>query len=171
MGVFAVFGWVLLACAMPDLAPRTLSMDRHAPDLFVALVAYLALRSDGLDVVPWAIAIGVAQDCASLDPLGTHAFVLGFVGFVFARREGASSRARVRGPGLGITIAGAALLAHVLYVVRMIPVLRVGPSFVGLLAGAPAALWTAVFAWPLLALLDRAHAFDGVTGRPRGLPA
>ena len=103
-------------------------MDRHAPDLFVALVAYLALRSDGLDVVPWAIAIGFAQDCASLDPLGAHAFVLGFVGFVFARPEGASSRARVRGPGLGITIVGAALLAHVLYVVRMFPVLRGGPE-------------------------------------------
>src|SRR5262249_27435233 len=60
-------------------------IDRHAPDLYVALAAYLALRARTISVVKWGILLGCLKDCASLDPLGTHAFVLGATTFLFAR--------------------------------------------------------------------------------------
>ena len=169
MAVLALFGWVLLACAAPDLAPSLLGWERHAPDLFVALAVYLAVRSDGLDVVAWGIALGLAQDCVSLDPLGTHAFVVGLVTLLFARGRGSFERSS--GLGLGFSLFGGTLLAHGLYVLRMIPVLREGPTLPGLLAGAPVGLWTTLWAWPLLALLEKAHAFDDLTGRRHGLSA
>lgn len=171
MGVLVLFAWVVLATAVPDAAPHWLAIDRHAPDLFVAMVAYLALRSDGHGVVPWGIALGAAKDCVSIDPLGTHAFVLGTVAYVLARRR--SSFDTTTGVSRALTVAGAVLLARVLYILRCLPLQLHGPSFSfsQLLDALPSALWTAVFSWPLMALLDGTGALDDVTGRRRGLSA
>jgi rod shape-determining protein MreD len=169
VGLVALLAWVLFAVAVPDLAPTWASMDRHAPDLFVALAVYLALKSDGVGVVAWGIVLGLLKDCVSLDPLGTHAFTIGTVTFLFARRRGRTEV--VRGPAVAVSVAGGVLVAHALYVLRMIPVLREGPSFASLLSGAPVALWTALAAWPLLSLCDRLHAFDDLAASDRGVPA
>lgn len=167
MGPLVLLALALLAAAVPDAAPHLWAIDRHAPDLFLALAAYLALRGRGYEAVPWAIGLGALKDCASLDPLGTHAFVLGTVAFLLS--SGRERSGKVRGVTRALAVAGAGALAHAIYLVRSIPVTNELPTASALLAGLPIGLWTAVFAAPLLALLDRTGALDDLAGRRRGV--
>lgn len=170
MGLLAFLGWIVLASAAPDLAPRALGIDRHAPDLFLALAVYLPLRGRGFASVKWAILLGFAKDAHSLDPLGTHAFVLGTVAWVVAReaRGGAPSE----GIGRLVRVAVASVLATWLLALRLLPVTDVRiPARELFLASLPTAFWTAVACGPLFPLLDRLQAFDGLSGRLRGVPA
>jgi cell shape-determining protein MreD len=113
--------------------------------------------------VRWGILLGLLLDCTSLDPLGTHAFVLGAVTFLFCRRSG-SSRG-VTGALVPLTVAAATVVARVLSVVRCLPLHRDFAVADPLLAAFPTALWTALASWPLLALLDKTRAVDDLTGR------
>jgi rod shape-determining protein MreD len=162
-----------LAAAVPDLAPRALGLDRFPPDLFVGLVAYLALRGRGEGVVLWACLVGVAKDAASLDPLGTHAFVLGALAWLLARDEGRGrgDRRPLAGVSRAVAVAGAVLLAQVLYAARTWPVGGRLPSFGTFLEAFPVALSTAVVLAPLFALLDRTGALDDLAGRTDALRA
>jgi len=169
MGLLVLLALALLAAAVPDAAPHVLSIDRHPPDLFLALAAYLALRGRGYEAVPWAMALGALKDCASLDPLGTHAFVLGTVALLLSSgRERAGS---VRGVTRAFAVGAAGVLAHAISLVRSIPVTGEMPTAAAFLDGLPIGLWTAVFAAPLLALLDRTGALDDLAGRRRGVPS
>ncbi len=169
MGILVLLALSIVAAAVPDAAPHVLAIDRHPPDLFLALAAYLALRGRGYEAVPWAVGLGALQDCASLDPLGTHAFVLGTVAFLLS--SGRDHAGRMGGVTRAFAVAGAGALAHVLYLVRSIPVTSSLPTASALLDGLPIGLWTAVFAAPLLALLDRTGALDDLAGRRRGVPS
>ena len=169
MGLLVLLALALLAAAVPDAAPHVLAIDRHPPDLFLALAAYLALRGRGYEAVPWAMALGALKDCASLDPLGSHAFVLGTVALLLSSgRERAGS---VRGVTRAFAVGAAGVLAHALSLVRSIPVTGEVPTAAAFLDGLPIGLWTAVFAAPLLALLDRTGALDDLAGRRRGVPS
>ena len=77
MGLIVLVFWLVLAAGLPDLLPRAFGLSAHAPDLWTALVVYLACRGRGYAAVGWGIVIGLLEDCHSLDPLGTHGFVLG----------------------------------------------------------------------------------------------
>ena len=168
MGLLVVFALAVLACAVPDLAPPFLGISRHCPDLFVAVAVNLGLRGKGAGALGAAVALGLLQDCASLDPLGTHAFVLGFIAYVFQRPE---RDERVNGASRAILVALGSLLAHVLLLVRLLVVTRGGLGFSSIGGAFPTALWTALASWPLFSLLDRTHALDDFGGRRRGLPA
>ena len=169
MGVLVLGLLAIVASALPDACPTFLGIASAPPDLFLAVVALLAIRGSGPGAVPWAIALGIAKDATSLDPLGTHAFVLGTTALLLGRERPVA--AVPHGAGRAVAVAGAALLAHALYVVRMIPVFRAGPSFASFLVGFPVALWTALLTWPLLSVLERTRALDDLVGRSRGLPA
>jgi rod shape-determining protein MreD len=160
---------VLVAAALPDACPAFAGISSAPPDLFLATAVLLALRGSGPRAAPWAILLGLAKDATSLDPLGTHAFVLGTTALLLGRERLLTEPPR--GAARALTVAGAALLAHALYVVRSIPVHRSGPSVASLLAGFPTALWTALLTWPILSLLERTGALDDLVGRNRGLPA
>jgi rod shape-determining protein MreD len=163
VGVVVLLGLVVLASAVPDLAPSFLAIDAHPPDLWVAIVVYLALRGRGLAALPWAVALGLARDSLSVDPLGTHAFVLGTVAFVLARRH--ASGAPPDGPARLAILFTATSCASALYVLRLLPVAEARPPASALLDAVPIALWTTLFAGPLFALLDRARLLDDVAGR------
>jgi rod shape-determining protein MreD len=163
VGPFVVFAWAILAGALPDVAPARFGLDRAPPDLWVALAAYLGLRGTGYHVVTWGIVLGLLVDCTSLDPLGTHAFVLGTVTFVFARPRGASRGAS--GALVPLAVAAATVLARVLYALRCLPLHQDAPVWGTIVGGFPAALSTALVSWPLLLLLDRTGAVRDLTGR------
>jgi cell shape-determining protein MreD len=168
MGVLALFAWGVLASAFPDAAPTWLSIDRHAPDLWAALAVWLGTRANGHGAVAWAALLGGLKDACSLDPLGTHAFTLAVVTFAFVRKRGVPPR----GASLAMAVFSGTLLAHAVYVLRSVPLHRGGPVLANLVAGFPTALWTALFAWPLLTLVDRAGLMNDLVGRRRGgLPA
>jgi rod shape-determining protein MreD len=170
MGLLALVGWIVLASAVPDLVPRTLGIADHAPDLFLALAVYLPLRGRGFSSVKWAILLGLAKDVHSLDPLGTHAFVLGTVAWVVAR----GTRSGVPADGIGrlVRVGIASVLATWLLALRLLPVTEVRMPLSDLFLGAfPVALWTALACGPLFALLDGLRLFDDLSGRLRGLPA
>ncbi len=154
---------MLLATAIPDLSPQVLSIDRHPPDLWVAAALYLAFRARAFKAVGWAIAIGLVRDSVSLDPLGTHAFVLGTIAFLFA--EGRSQRGRVEGMTRLMLVGAGALLAGWLYLVRILPlgggVVTAG-AFVDVL---PGVFWTMLLAAGLYPTLDRFHLLDELCGR------
>lgn len=169
MGLLVLLAWAVLAGAVPDLSVARLGLDRAPPDLWVAMATFLALKGSGYHVVKWGILLGLLADCASLDPLGTHAFVLGTVTFLFARRHG--DVRGVTGALVPLSIALATIVARVLYVVRCLPLHRDGPVLAPLLAAFPAALTTALVSWPLLVLLERAGALDDLTGRRRAARA
>ena len=169
MGALVLLLLVVVAGAVPDLCPSLAGISAHPPDLLVALAAYLSLRGSGYGAVPWSIGLGFAKDAMSLDPLGTHAFVLGAVSLLLVRDR--SGEAPARGLLRAGAVALAALFAHVVAVLRSVPVSREGFSLAGLLAGFPVALWTGLLTWPLLSLLDRTAALDGLAGRARGLSA
>ena len=166
MGVLVLLLWAVVACAVPDAMPARLSIDRHAPDLFVALAAYLAVRGRGLHVVQWGILLGALKDCASLDPLGTHAFVLGATTLLFARSRDDDDAPAPSGASLAVSVAAATLVAGVLYAVRLLPMRVGGPGAWRLVLDAfPTALWTALVSWPLLSLLQRTGGVDDLLGR------
>lgn len=168
MGPLALILWLVLAAGLPDLLPAALGLARHAPDLWVALVVYLACRGRGYAAVGWGIVVGLLRDAQSLDPLGTHGFVLGVVGLLFA--EGRRDRGEVAGLSRWLCVGGGVIAAGWIYQLRMLP-LGVGLSLPGLLDVVPTALWTALAAAPLCASADRLGALDDLCGRSRGLPA
>ena len=169
MALFALWCFVLLASALPGLMPGVLSLETYPPDPWLLLVAYLALRGRGYSAVGWAIAIGIVQDALSLDPLGTHAFVLGFVAFVFS--EGRRHRSPPAGAGRVLATFGAALLAGWLCVLRLLPVGGHAIEVADVFRAVPTAFWTTVLAAGLYPLLDHYQVFDDLLGRRRGLPA
>jgi rod shape-determining protein MreD len=168
VALLALVLWVLLAAGLPDLVPPRLGLERYTPDLWVALVVYLASRGRGYAAVGWGIAVGLLRDAQSLDPLGTHGFVLGLVGFLFA--EGRSDRGALGGGLRAVCVLAGTLAAAWIYVLRMLPV---GGGLVAgdLLAAFPTALWTLAAALPLYATADRLRLFDDLIGRAHGLPA
>jgi hypothetical protein len=168
VGVLVLFAWAVVASALPDAVPGWLGLDRHAPDLFVALAVWLGTRTANPGAVGWAALLGAAKDAVSLDPLGTHAFTLGFVAWAFLRRSGGPAP---RGLALALCVAGGALLGHATLVLRSMPVARDGPGLEALAAAPAIALWTALWSAPALALLDRTRALDDLVGRRGGLPA
>lgn len=168
MSYVAVFGLVLLAQAAPDLCPAWLGLHRHPPDLWVVLVAYLAFRGRGYRAVGWGIGLGLIRDALSLDPLGTHAFILGMVAFLFC--EGSRRRGAIDGLlGLLLTFA-AALLAGWLYPLRVLPA-GGALSWAAFGQAVPVALTTTLAAALLHPLFDRYHLLDEIGARARGLPA
>jgi cell shape-determining protein MreD len=170
MGLLALACWIVLASAVPDLAPRRFGIAAHAPDLFLALAVYLPLRGRGFSSVKWAILLGFAKDAHSLDPLGTHAFVLGTVAWVVAR--GVRTGVPCAGPGRLVRVAVASVLATWLLAFRLLPVTEVRmPLSAVFLDAFPIALWTALACGPLFPVLDRLRLFDDLAGRLRGLPA
>ena len=46
MSLIVLFLLVLLAVALPDLCPDVMGLSEHAPNLWVALALYLALRTN-----------------------------------------------------------------------------------------------------------------------------
>lgn len=154
---------VVLASAVPDLCPSTLSIDRHAPDLFLATVVFLVVRGRGFSALPYAILVGLARDCLSVDPLGTHAFVLGTVAFVLVRTRSGSV------PPTGVArlakTFAASLGASALYYLRLLPVAEARAPVSTLLDALPVALWTTLAAAPLFTLLDHLRVLDSTAGR------
>ena len=135
--------------------------------MFLLVVLYLTLRAPGYHAVPWAIGIGLVRDSLSLDPLGTHGFVLGAVAFLFA--EGRARRGIVRGGlRLGFVALGA-LLSGWLYLIRVLPLGGDVVTFGAFLDVFPVALWTAVLSGALYPFLDRYRLLDDLCGRPRAL--
>jgi rod shape-determining protein MreD len=171
VGALVLLLLTFAAVAVPDLAPRFLGLDRFPPDLLAALAVYLALRGRGEGVVLWGCLLGAAKDATSLDPLGTHAFVLGAVAWLFARDRERGGTDSVVGVSRAVAVAAGVLAAHALYALRAWPVGGRGVSLGALLAAFPTAVTTAVVAAPLFALLDRTGALDDVAGRPDALRA
>jgi rod shape-determining protein MreD len=168
VGVVMLVLWVVLAAGLPDMLPRAWGLERHAPDLWVALVLYMACRGRGYAAVGWGIVVGLLRDAHSLDPLGTHAFVLGLVGLLFA--EGRSERGTIVGSTRALCVLLGVVAAGWIYMLRMLPLggaLSLGDA----LAVFPTALWTTLLSLPLFASTDRLQAFDDLLGRSRGLPA
>ncbi len=163
MGLLVLLAWAVLAGAVPDVVVPRLGAFGAPPDLYVALATFLALKGNGVHAVKWGILLGLLADCASLDPLGTHAFVLGSVAFLFARRHGDARP--VGGVLVPLSVALATVVARVLYVVRCLPLHQGGPVLDPLRSALPAALATALVSWPLLLLLERSGAIDDLTGR------
>ena len=165
MGFLVLFALAVLACAVPDFAPAALGIHRHAPDLFAAVAVSLGLRGRGSGALAGAVVLGLLQDCASLDPLGTHAFVLGLVAFVFQRSDGGEP---MRGASRALLVALGTLLAHALLWLRLLVIMQASPGFASIGQAFPTALWTALASWPLLSLMDRTHALDDFGGGRRG---
>ena len=154
---------MLVAAALPDYMPATLGIDRHPPDLWVVAALYLVFRARGFRAVGWAVLIGLVRDCVSLDPLGTHAFVLGCTAFFFC--EGHTARGRIEGGGRALLAGLGVLAAGWLYLVRILPL---GGGIVDLGAFVdvfPVALWSAVMAAGLYPLIDRMGLLDEICGR------
>lgn len=163
MGVAVLVLWAVLASALPDAMPARWSIDRHAPDLFVAFAVWLGVRGTGVHVVGWSVVLGLFADAASLDPLGTHAFTLGLVTMLCWRPRG--DRRAKAGAGLAAAVAGGTVLARVVGALRALPLHREADLPGAFAASLPTALWTALASWPLLALLDRTGLADDLTGR------
>ena len=161
---------MLAALAVPAYCPERLGLASHPPDLWVAAVTYAALRARGYRGVGIGVGLGLVRDCLSLDPLGTHAFVLGTVAYLFS--EGRYGRAPLLGLPRALFTFLAALLAGWLYVIRLLPMGAEAPSLAESLHAVPTALFTTVAAVLLVyPVLDRTQALDDLLGRRRGLPA
>jgi rod shape-determining protein MreD len=169
LSLVVLLALMLLATALPDLSPPFLAIARHPPDLWVAAALYLALRGRGYRAVGWAILIGLVRDSVSLDPLGTHAFVLGTVAFLFA--EGRRQRGRLDGGSRLALVGLGTLVAGWLYLLRILPLGGEGVTFAAFLDAFPVALWTVVLAAGLYSLLDRFRLLDELCGRTRAFPA
>lgn len=169
MSLVVLLVLMLLASAMPDLCPPLLSIQRHPPDLWLVAALYLAFRARGFKAVGWAVMIGLARDSVSLDPLGTHAFVLGTTAFFFA--EGRRQRGRVHGPVRLALTAAACAFAGWLYLLRILPLGGGAVTFAAFLDVIPVALWTTVLAAGLYPLLDRYRLLDELCGRTSAFPA
>lgn len=169
MAFFALWCFVLLAAALPGLMPRALALAEYPPDPWVLLVVYLALRGRGYAAVGWGILLGSVRDGLSLDPLGTHAFVLGAVAFFFC--EGRGHRSAVEGPGRVLATFAAALAAGWLYLFRILPLGGGVVEVADFLQAVPVAFWTTLVAIGVYPILDHFRVFDDLMGRNRGLPA
>ena len=169
MALLVLWCLVLLAAAVPDLCPSVLGLRASPPDVWVAVVVYIAMRARGYRAVGWGILLGLVRDALSLDPLGTHAFVLGCVAYLFC--EGQRSRGRVDVASAVLAAFAGTILAGWLYIVRTLPVGSEGLGWADVVAVFPTALWTALLAVGLYSLLDRFKLLDELRGRPRGLPA
>ncbi len=168
MSYLVLFGLILLSLALPDLCPPVLGLDRHPPDLWLVIVVYLALRCPGYRAVPWGVGVGLVRDAASIDPLGTHGFILGTVAFLFC--EGRRRRGAVDGGMALLAVLAAGLVAGWLYPLRTLP--ATGSLSPALFAhGTFTAITTTVLAAGLLPLFDRYHLLDEIGGRARGVPA
>lgn len=168
MGWIVLVLWMVLAATVPDLCPRAWGLATHPPDLWLAFVVYAACRGRGYAAVGWGIVVGLLQDAQSLDPLGTHGFVLGLVGFLFA--EGRTDRGTVAGVTRTVSTFLASVAAAWVTVLRLLP-LGGGLALAPFLDAFPTALFTALAAEPLFSLADRFRALDDLLGRRRGLPA
>lgn len=163
MGWVVLFLLVLLAAAVPDLCPDMLGIAAHPPDVWILLVLYIAFRARAYQGVGWGIALGVVRDSLSLDPLGTHAFVLGVIAFAFA--EGNYHRGRVIGVTRVLFVFVGAVMGTWLYLLRVLPYAAGGLSFEAMWAALPGALWTALAALLLYPPLDRYKLLDDLCGR------
>ena len=169
MALFALWCFVLIAGALPGLWPDVLAISAHPPDPWVLLVAYLALRGRGFKAIGWGIGLGLVRDALSLDPLGTHAFVLGTTAFLFC--EGRRHRSPVDGPLRLFGSFGFALVAGWLYLLRILPMEGAGVVGSDIFRVVPMAFWTALVGVGVYPILDHFRVFDDLMGRPRGLPA
>lgn len=167
MGPLALFLLVLLGAALPDLLPAALGLERHPPNVFVFAALYMALRARGYNAVGWALVLGLLQDCISLEPLGSQGFVLGITAFIFS--EGTRSRGRIDGVARALYIFVGTLVATVVMLIRTLPYGGPDDRLAALWGAVPAALFTALLALPLGALLDRTRALDDLLGRGRAL--
>ena len=154
---------MLLATAVPDLVPSVLSIDRHPPDLWAVMALYLAFRARGFRCVGWAVLLGLVRDGVSLDPFGTHGFVLGTVAFIFC--EGRKSRGRIEGGSRAALTAVGVLFASWLYLVRILPLGGGVVTFGAFVDAVPVALWSTVMALGLYPVFDRFGLFDEICGR------
>ena len=168
MSVFVLWSLILVAVVVPDIAPHAIGIGSHPPDVWVLVVAYLAIRGRGYSAVGWAIVLGLVRDSLSLDPLGTHAFVLGTVAFLFC--EGPRHRGRIDGVLALVVTLAAGLLAGWIYVLRVLP-LGGPPPWAALWHAIPVAGFTTLLALGLFPFLDRHRLLDDLVGRTRGLPA
>jgi rod shape-determining protein MreD len=169
MSLLVLLVLVVAAMALPDTLPAALGLARHPPDLWALAALYLALQARGFRAVGWAVGLGLVRDCVSLDPLGTHGFVLGVVAFLFC--EGRRPRGRLAGGGRVLRAGAGVLLAGWIYLLRILPL---GGGVVGLdafLDAIPVALWSAVAAAGLYPLFDRFGLLDDICGRLRAFPA
>lgn len=163
MSLVVLLALMLLATAVPDLVPSMLSIDRHPPDLWAITALYLAFRARGFRSVGWAVLLGLVRDCVSLDPFGTHGFVLGSVAFLFC--EGHKSRGRIEGgtraalTGLGVLVAGW------LYLLRILPLGGGVVTFGAFVDAVPVALWSTLMAMGLYPVFDRFGLLDEICGR------
>lgn len=169
MALFALWCFVLIAGALPGIWPDALAISAYPPDPWILLVAYLAFRGRGFKIVGWAIALGLLRDALSLDPLGTHAFVLGTTAFLFC--EGRRHRSPVEGPLRFFGTFAFALVAGWLYLLRILPMGDSGLMGSDVFAAVPMAFWTALVGAGVYPILDHFRVFDDLMGRPRGLPA
>ena len=158
---------MVLASALPDLLPSVLSIHRHPPDLWALAALYLAFRARGFKAVGWAILIGLVRDCVSLDPLGTNAFVLGTVAFIFC--EGRRQRGRIDGFARVLLTGLGVLLASWLYLLRLLPSVAGMVTFGAFVDAIPVALWSALMAAGLFSVLDRYGLLDELCGRKHAL--
>ena len=164
MSLVVLFLLVLLALAMPDLCPQALGLSDNAPNVWVLVTLYLSLRARGYAGVGWGIGLGALLDAISLDPLGTNAFVLGTLAWLFA--EGDRSRGRIEGLSRLLFVFVGAVIASWIYLLRVVP-FRGGVTVGSFFEVFPAAAWTTVFAMALYPLLDRYHLLDDLCGRRR----
>ena len=167
MSLLVLFVLMVVALQVPALVPNVWDIPGHAPDLWLAVVVYLALRAPGFRSVGWAVLIGAVRDAVSLDALGTNAFVLGFVAFLLC--EGRRERGRIVGTQRLAFVFGGSLLASWIYLVRSLPLAEGVVSWELFLGAFPTALWTTLLAAPLYGLLDRFHLLDEMSGRARAL--
>ena len=163
MSLVILFLLMILATALPDLLPSFLSLQRHPPDLWALMVLYLAFRARGFKAVGWGILIGLVRDAVSLDPLGTHAFVLGTLAFIFC--EGRRDRGRIDGLSRVVLTGLGVLLASWLYLLRLLPMGAAGVTAGAFLEAIPVALWSALMAAGLFSLFDRYGLLDELCGR------
>ena len=163
MSLVILFVLMILATALPDLLPSFLSLHRHPPDIWALTVLYLAFRARGFKAVGWAVLIGLVRDAVSLDPLGTHGFVLGMLAFVFC--EGRRQRGRIDGLGRVLLTGLGVLLGCWLYLLRLLPMADSGVTADAFLQAVPIALWSAVMASGLYPILDRYGLLDELCGR------
>ena len=164
MSYVVLFVLVVLATHVPALMPSALGMDTYAPDLWILLVLYIAFRARGYTAVGWGIGLGVVRDAVSLDPLGTNAFVLGFLAWLFA--EGRADRGRIDAGARVILAFAGVVLAMWIYAFRVLP-LGAGIPDGHLLGAFPVAFWSALLGAVLYPLLDRYHLLDDVAGGGR----
>lgn len=163
MSLVLLLALMLLATAVPDLVPSVLSIDRHPPDLWAVMALYLAFRARGFRAVGWAVLLGLVRDGVSLDPFGTHGFVLGTVAYVFC--EGRRDRGRIEGGTRVALTAVGVLFAGWLYLIRILPLGGGIVTFAGFVDAVPVALWSTLMAMGLYPVFDRFRLFDEICGR------